>query len=1139
VVPRAAPDLTAFTHPAISRSHSLLSLRLTSDACPRLGHATLQKLASDYGMPLGPHSIHHRRVDTLVRVYCNAARAAKLRAAASELRRLHGVRLYDNSIKQGSLDAGGPGQLTAVAGKDLAPRPRIAETDALASASATTILVYLSGNTAGRDAVRDYLLSRAIATEAVEPPKEFAVLQLLRRNWYRIRAQLRTTTVDLSWDVVKASRDPRTPILVRGPPAAVEDVVAALQAMVDATKTISIDTAALLGDRLGGLDRSRLREALAYFLSDLTMCAEASDEAATVATKATVVHGGAKKAGGAAAAGAGADAAPDDGDADDGSDGEGDDDEEEDASASNMGFSLTGKDYAITLAHFASEEARGAEVADGVRDFLANLTEACWSTPPTASKRLIDDLTALDWSRRFRTAMDLALATVVKPGAGVAAAGAGAGAAGAGGAGKVGVNVRVQLVGHRTQVEAAVQYLTDSSAAVKMVVEAVSADPAVAYLLRQCSVALGAARAALFSALRDEHRAHGVKATPVPASAPRQHVLRLVGPESRMAAAKAQAKSLIAHFRSTLEEHTLPLTEDAEAYLSTAEGAAGLAFLQDAGVCWMTLRRRAAAVAEAAEDDAEGAEEDAAEAAAEPAAAAPKGALAGVNDVGGVADAGGSTARVEASLVHGITLEVASADLLANTLRVQGLVSSVGPRLPNAAGIARAIAVAGGPRLAAAYDALRLANPGGLRIASVTPLAATGALQAAGLRSILNAVVPDEPTEGSLMVQAVINILDAAHTEGLVSVAIPALGCGVYGWPPADSAACMLQGIRLWAASPAAARSPLRRIVIADTKDAHVDAVCAAVLAAGMASTSQPVRAPVAAAAPLPLAPVLIIRRSSPAPGVGGRGADAGAAMPPAALLTAASVASAAAPAPIAGVVLLGASGAIADAVVRIQALLRAAVVSSAHAISLAGLPGGDAVDTLRKHLVAEGYASVEVIAASGDARVSLRALGAAVLQRAERAALEWCSQRLQAALQAAAAASAVRYPSEWHPVTPEAAQKPGAVFEKVVPGTPEYAFVEGIMTDTLSLPYIDGVAGMQPGPARKPRVWHHSIVSIERVENPVGYQAYFLKCRLIEALDRNKGKWGANEGWLKHGTSTTDPRIICKSEGGLDFRYW
>lgn len=69
-------------------------------------------------------------------------------------------------------------------------------------------------------------------------------------------------------------------------------------------------------------------------------------------------------------------------------------------------------------------------------------------------------------------------------------------------------------------------------------------------------------------------------------------------------------------------------------------------------------------------------------------------------------------------------------------------------------------------------------------------------------------------------------------------------------------------------------------------------------------------------------------------------------------------------------------------------------------------------------------------------------------------------------------------------------------------------------------------------------------LLRVERVQNVLAWQAYYSRVQLLASRNTAKNPVGksifakANEKWLKHGTRTTDPKIIYSADQGLDFRY-
>lgn len=109
------------------------------------------------------------------------------------------------------------------------------------------------------------------------------------------------------------------------------------------------------------------------------------------------------------------------------------------------------------------------------------------------------------------------------------------------------------------------------------------------------------------------------------------------------------------------------------------------------------------------------------------------------------------------------------------------------------------------------------------------------------------------------------------------------------------------------------------------------------------------------------------------------------------------------------------------------------------------------------------------------------------------------------------------------------AARTAGAAFVSVPVGSEEYKFVE------------DRLRNAEGGPNGKSRVlaagvWKKTILSVERIVNPVAWASYHALSKKIAANVRNGGD--ANERWVVHGTGTTASRIVAASEEGLDARF-
>jgi len=161
--------------------------------------------------------------------------------------------------------------------------------------------------------------------------------------------------------------------------------------------------------------------------------------------------------------------------------------------------------------------------------------------------------------------------------------------------------------------------------------------------------------------------------------------------------------------------------------------------------------------------------------------------------------------------------------------------------------------------------------------------------------------------------------------------------------------------------------------------------------------------------------------------------------------------------------------------------------------------------------------------------KVCVRALGKTALLQAENQVGEWRNCKVQEAMEQLARALAIPYPVQWEQTGEDIGPgKPGAIYQEVLPAShkEEYDEVVQRMQDSAG-----------PGGLIKKHSFKRTIVKVERVVNFVGFAAYHRRCLTIASIERNKEK-GANEIWLKHGTGVTVPHLICRGEGGLDFKY-
>jgi O-acetyl-ADP-ribose deacetylase (regulator of RNase III) len=120
-------------------------------------------------------------------------------------------------------------------------------------------------------------------------------------------------------------------------------------------------------------------------------------------------------------------------------------------------------------------------------------------------------------------------------------------------------------------------------------------------------------------------------------------------------------------------------------------------------------------------------------------------------------------------------------------------------------------------------------------------------------------------------------------------------------------------------------------------------------------------------------------------------------------------------------------------------------------------------------------------------------------------------------------------WPEHWPKQIEYDLSQPQCEFVEVPSGSQEYSFVE------------EEFRGRTKGPRG---VFHKDVVKIERVQNPVLWDAYYNHCKHLASkagsnVDSSSSLFKkANEHWTKHGTSKTDPKVVAGSEAGVDARH-
>jgi O-acetyl-ADP-ribose deacetylase (regulator of RNase III) len=135
----------------------------------------------------------------------------------------------------------------------------------------------------------------------------------------------------------------------------------------------------------------------------------------------------------------------------------------------------------------------------------------------------------------------------------------------------------------------------------------------------------------------------------------------------------------------------------------------------------------------------------------------------------------------------GLTVEIADGDLSAQD--VDAVVNAANNHFWMGAGVAGALKASGGPTIETEAMALGPVSPGECVVTS------GGRLKA---RHVIHAAVmgQDLVTSAALIERATRNALAVAEKHGFSSVAFPAFGTGVGGFPLADCATVMIDAIR-------------------------------------------------------------------------------------------------------------------------------------------------------------------------------------------------------------------------------------------------------------------------------------------------------------------------------------------------------
>ncbi len=147
-----------------------------------------------------------------------------------------------------------------------------------------------------------------------------------------------------------------------------------------------------------------------------------------------------------------------------------------------------------------------------------------------------------------------------------------------------------------------------------------------------------------------------------------------------------------------------------------------------------------------------------------------------------------------------LTIEIVEGDITAQD--TDAIVNAANNHFWMGAGVAGAIKARGGPEIERQAMALGPVTPG------ESVVTGAGALTA---RHVIHAAVmgQDLQTDAGLIERATLSALEAAAARGLRSVAFPAIGTGVGGFPIGECAEIMIEAVR----AHARRRTSLTRVV--------------------------------------------------------------------------------------------------------------------------------------------------------------------------------------------------------------------------------------------------------------------------------------------------------------------------------------
>ena len=128
--------------------------------------------------------------------------------------------------------------------------------------------------------------------------------------------------------------------------------------------------------------------------------------------------------------------------------------------------------------------------------------------------------------------------------------------------------------------------------------------------------------------------------------------------------------------------------------------------------------------------------------------------------------------------------------------QVEGIVNAANEHLAHGGGVAAAIVRTGGRVIQEESDHwVRDHGPIGPGVAAVTT---GGALQASHVIHVVGPRYRDDHDNEALLAEAVVAALNAAEEKGLVSIAMPAISAGVFGYPRRAAAVIIVAAVDDW-----------------------------------------------------------------------------------------------------------------------------------------------------------------------------------------------------------------------------------------------------------------------------------------------------------------------------------------------------